>query len=748
MVNKKFNKFNLILAVIIVLAVFAPWHQARAAETACSGIWMVTFPLCLLKDTAEAVTEGVGSLLNLTFENILAEIESFMLSVTQTAISWAADLFDSLIKLQIQSEIYDTDITRGSWTIIRNFVNLFFILILIIMAFGTIFSIQKYTWKKMLAPFLIAALLINFSFVIGMYIIQISNGLSSVFLKQMSTVSIVQKDGISGIFMEGTKAAEAATPVDKTGGLLIAGVFSFIFLVIFFLAMLAAAIFTLVRVFILWFLLIISPIAWFGYALPNLKSQTWSAWWKHFLCWCFWLPYFLFFLMFAVIFIVQRPNISPPSSIGNFMFYALSIIFLVGGMGIARKLACASGTWVGKTFGTIETGVRRYVPGVAYARGAYAGLKERGAEIKEKGILGIGGEQRARIQEARARGWLAPTPTTGEMERRKAEAAEVDKEIKKLQALNLTLDQLNERLTKGGKFEQIAAFKLKAENGWLQPTDLNEINKMLRGAGGGTTALGASIITSLKKGKFHEMAQTTAQKEFIFDNLQDREIKKAFGLDMAESKEIMDADIAKRLLDLYASDTKEIKDKVEKAVKNNIENMAKDKTGREGLLANPLVDSRIKKLVGQTMADKKEVDSWKLRRQILELNGGVDPVNGDALTKEGRDLAKDIKDGNTLFKEEGDYRAARGILPAVDLTPAQRTDVQRQIEANITSGLIRGLSAEEIKTPEIFNAINVAGATVPPARLLKFQQDLLGKSPDRKKRDAFAKALAGPQIPY
>ena len=750
---KKIKKFHAIIAVIILLAVFVPLNQASAL---CGFSCITDFWGAQAQKVADSASNAI-------LNSVVSSIQSFFQTILGSLISWSARLLNTLIKFQINSGIYDMTITRGSWIIIRNFVNLLFILVLIVMAFGTIFSIQRYTWREMLAPFLIAALLINFSFAIGMYVIEISNGLSGIFLNEIDRVA--GAGGVSGITAEGAGIGKLVTVADQTVAVLVEGVFSMIFLVIFLLAMLSAAIFTLARIFALWFLLIISPIAWFGYALPNLKNSTWSTWWNHFLCWCFWLPYFLFFLMFAVIFIKGRGSIPIPTTdsgiASNFMFFALSLLFLVGGMGIARKLACASGTGVKAAFGRIETGVRRYAPGAAYVRGAYAGLRERGAEIQEKGVLGIGGAQRARVQEAEAKGFVAGVPGLGRVpgareEVSRATSIEVDKEVKRLQTLNLTADQLNTRFKSAKGIEKTAALKIKAENGWLSTTDTDEIAKTVREAGGGRTALGGSIIQSLKKGNFHEMAASTAEKEVVFNKFitEDVELAKAFGLSMAESREIIDQRIAEKLLDIYSGDTKAIQDKVAESVKNNIDNFARNKSEREAIVTRAVTptttkaENKMNELAAKAMVDKKEVDSWKLRRAILEASGGIDPATGDAKTVEGRNLAKEIKDSNVLFKAEKDYRDSHAINHSTDLTPLERTDVQRQLETDISSGLITGLSAEEMKTPEIFNAINTLGAATPPRALAAFRQKMLGKKPDRKKREAFDKALAGPPIPY
>ena len=361
--NKKRGEMVFLVLVIILLAVLIFPHPARAG-------W-----------------------LDLGLEGIVNGIVTLILNFVQNAISFFAELLDKFVQWQTDNTVYGVVVVDQSWTIIRNFVNMFFILILIVMAFGTIFDIKKYTWREMLAPFLISALLINFSLTIGQYIITIANGLSGIFLKQIGQVSGTFAQGFSMVGIATSGATDLISGIAKVD---ITVIFAVIFLTIVMLAFAAAAIFSLVRILALWFLLIISPIAWIGYSLPGLRGQTWSAWWKHFFCWCFFLPYYLFFVMFAVIFVKNRGTIPPiPGSnttagmtATDFLFYALSLAFLIGGLVVARKMACASGTGIKTVFGKIEGGVRRYAPGARYVRAIGAGVQATAKRVEEQGLPG------------------------------------------------------------------------------------------------------------------------------------------------------------------------------------------------------------------------------------------------------------------------------------------------------------------------------------------------------------------------
>ncbi len=672
------------MAVILLLVILIPQHQVKAG-------WLDL-------NIGDAV------------KGILTSFIGLMREFFSAAIAWAANLFDEFIQFQTSQGIYGVFVVDQSWRIIRDFVNMFFILVLIVMAFGTIFDIKNYTWRDMLPYFIISALLVNFSLTIGQYIITVANGLSSVLLKQIgaaASTTFAQGSGIVSIMAE--KAAGNASLLDTYGSTIVTGIFGLTFLVIVFFAFLAAALFSLARIVILWFLLIISPIAWLGYALPNMRSRTWDKWWEQFLCWCFFLPYYIFFIMFAVIFISNKdkiPAVASAASAGgltgnDFLFYSLSLVFLVGGLFAAKKLACASGSGVRTVFGKLEGGIKKsagYLPGAGYVRSTAAGLKEglaeRGKEIQEKGVFGIGGAQSERLRQARVAEALGAKGAAG-----KAQEEAIGKEYSKLKQGNLPKDELSRKLVESKGMERIAALKLKAENGWLDASDVDEINGTMRGLGGGTTLPGASLIQSLKKGKFHEMAKSTADKEFIFNRLTDAETQKAFGLDMAESREIMTTDLATKLLDLYKGDTTETKKKVEEAVKSNIENMARDQAARKELLTGTGAfvgaDDKVRKLAGQIMVDKKEINDLQSRQVIIDLIGKDTP--------EGREAIKNIGASNSLLNIEAKLREERGIPLDQPLSEADNKRVLDELKEKLQEKLVKN-ELKEIKTmsPDFF----------------------------------------------
>ena len=74
-----------------------------------------------------------------------------------------------------------------AWAIVRDFCNMFFILILLVIAFATILRIESYNMKKWLPKLLIMAVLINFSRTIAGLIIDFSQVFMMTFVSAIGT---------------------------------------------------------------------------------------------------------------------------------------------------------------------------------------------------------------------------------------------------------------------------------------------------------------------------------------------------------------------------------------------------------------------------------------------------------------------------------------------------------------------------------------------------------------------------------
>ncbi|MEK7659497.1 MAG: hypothetical protein AAB338_02500 [Patescibacteria group bacterium] len=387
------------------------------------------------------------------------------------------------------------------WAMLRDFVNIFFILILLVIAFATIFNIKNYKASDLLPKLIIAALLINFSLIITIEVIKLLWVPAAVFLKPLG-------EGISGSIVNALNIQNFFNPKHLVefikqlarGGSSFADVvsteaiFRSIILVInaFLLSWMALIIWT--RIPILIGLMIVSPIAWLGLTLPAIEKQTWSAWWQKLFCWGS-IPIPLFGLIYFVVFFNQRlkaemyqavsdsilnevlPNTA--FTVGEVLIWLITAGTLLAGMMYIKGLSCSMYGWATAGFGGLWKGVRRGVGATVdfgyAATGAAEAVKGTKGRILEAGLFGGGGvagrQAREERIEDRLAGWAGLEPKykadVGTLER----AGKAEKDIE---------NKLSRVHTKGEEDKIIAELKTKVEKGNKDPETLAAINTLAK----------------------------------------------------------------------------------------------------------------------------------------------------------------------------------------------------------------------------------------------------------------------------
>ena len=299
-----------------------------------SSLGIFTFGVEEAKAVDLGIVEGFKSLLG-----------GFLLMVQEligSLVAWFAGLAQGILNF---TSLQNAQMVKDGWEITRGLVNVFFILILMVIAFATILRVENYGMKALLPKLIIAALLINFSLVFCGAIIDSAGVLTNFFIKDSQNFfeNIADEMGLTTI-MVGTVqkpakklwACEWALLPDITwsnqtvcnaGCLLSTGNFcyeikppkvdwrkiqgdnfwkvisalllSIIFTIIAAFVFAALAFLLLIRVLVIWFLLILAPIAWFFWILPATKN-LWEKWWATFIKWVFFAPAAIFFIWLSV----------------------------------------------------------------------------------------------------------------------------------------------------------------------------------------------------------------------------------------------------------------------------------------------------------------------------------------------------------------------------------------------------------------------------------------------------------------
>ncbi len=160
-----------------------------------------------------------------------------------------------------------------TWKILRDLANMFFIVLLLIMSFGTILQLKGYGYKNLLSSILIMAILINFSrTIIGLAVdfVQII----------MLTFVAAWKDVAAGSFQSalGLHNTLNLNALNRDGnGVSWPSFISAVFLggIMLIVAVVLIGIFLLMlvlRIVTLWILTILSPLAFLAYAYPQTKK--------------------------------------------------------------------------------------------------------------------------------------------------------------------------------------------------------------------------------------------------------------------------------------------------------------------------------------------------------------------------------------------------------------------------------------------------------------------------------------------
>ena len=290
--------------------------------------------------------------------------------------------------------IKESIVIRG-WVTVRDICNMFFVLILLVIAFSTILRIQSYEVKKALPKLIIMAILINFSKTICGLIIDFAQVVMLTFISpfgnnanfSLGHAGIVEAFHLDKMFSIANYSSgvwDYITNKDVTVVNTVATIlFGFALVVIATIVIATFALILLYRVIILWILIILSPLAYLAASFPQGQKYS-TQWWSEFTKNVIVGPVMAFFLWLALsISTGNKGNISGTigldadnlrsaaagseersfsatlSQIGDvntLLSYIMTAAFLIGGMMAAQQIGGAAGSMAGKGMAAIQSG--------------------------------------------------------------------------------------------------------------------------------------------------------------------------------------------------------------------------------------------------------------------------------------------------------------------------------------------------------------------------------------------------------
>jgi len=301
------------------------------------------------------------------------------LSIAQFFTSLFAKLFTAILKFGFQ----DMSAVHLGWTISRDFINMFFILALVVIAFATILRFETYGMKALLPRLIIIALLINFSYLACGIIIDATQITTNFFINK-----IEGGDDLGQVLIDTSGASKALNIesgeqlqyIEKEGAisknlrLIISMAFVIGITVLTGIILLIGSILLITRIGALWILIILAPFAWFFSIFPALKGMS-SKWWNNFLKYSFFAPIYAFFIYLSITIANQllkqnfgadkleeigKIGIGGSPVLTNIFSYAVIIILLLGAPIVAMSMGIyGSKTVIGGAKG-IFNGTRKW----------------------------------------------------------------------------------------------------------------------------------------------------------------------------------------------------------------------------------------------------------------------------------------------------------------------------------------------------------------------------------------------------
>jgi hypothetical protein len=253
----------------------------------------------------------------------LAKVFEFINLVPLGAIAFLLDVFISLIGYlstlvtyllfhvaQYNGFIHEPLVVEV-WKLVRDLCNMFFILILLVIAFATILRIERYQIKRALPKLIIMAVLINFSRMICGVLIDLAQVIMMTFLNSINAGApgantLIDALGIQKLF-DVWKPGEIGAyfwPGGEKGigptQIVASQVFGLILLSIACIVILSYTLVLFFRIVQLWVLIILSPIAYVLAAFPEGMNYA-RRWWQEFTRTVVVGPVVAFFLWLALI---------------------------------------------------------------------------------------------------------------------------------------------------------------------------------------------------------------------------------------------------------------------------------------------------------------------------------------------------------------------------------------------------------------------------------------------------------------
>jgi hypothetical protein len=349
-----------------------------------------------------------------------------MVNILEAAMSLVGKITLQLISILTTVAAYNkfgsSPAIATGWVMVRDVANMFFVVMLMVIAIGTIVGSEKYTYQKNLFRILAAALFINFSKTIALLFIDLSQVIMLTFVngfKLAAAGNFTKALGIDKLtgFEFGDSAANQGKGSINFTDTLGSVMFGLIMLVIMTTVIGVLVLSLVLRIVYLWFLVITAPFAFLLTAFPTTKTKA-DEWWSELVKQLTTGPILAFFLWLSLV-SLQKAQIETPTTSSekatirnpvksaatlagteeNMMKFIVSCVMLVGGLVVAQRVGGTGAGIAGAALGLGKKGLtvagkwagKRLAPiAIGAALGGPVGALVGAGLATQRGRIGVG----------------------------------------------------------------------------------------------------------------------------------------------------------------------------------------------------------------------------------------------------------------------------------------------------------------------------------------------------------------------
>lgn len=559
-------------------------------------------------------------------------------------------LIKVLIIIAQYSDFVNSDAVINGWIIVRDICNMFFVVILLIIAFGTILRLENYSFKKTLPKLMLMAILINFSKTICGVLIDVAQVIMLTFVnafKEVGGGNLVDMLGLNDVL---TLAKKAEVDWWEVVGAYTLGLIYVIIAMIVIATMVAVL---AMRMVMIWIYVVLSPLAYLLAAFPGGQKYS-SQWWSQFtknlivgpvLAFFIWLS-FTSMQNFDIANKVQDgqtidvasslEEAGMDASIGTkasspdiFIKFIISIGMLIAGLKISQEIGGEAGGLAGKGMSAINKG-----QGMVFGGSGKLGRKIfKGAGTVAKQPFSWGADklhEKTGVDLKLGRAW-------NEAKRKR------DENRQKRYIMGKTAAQ--KAMEEGGRVHGVLAMTGNADDAWQQMTSWKGIRKRLRG-GESMAKKRRKLIPGLQ-----EAQGSLNDTKFQLDYLESSDIgKKEINKALDSKIKLKDAQIQQELIkpkkDRDPVFEKQLRDERQALKKKKFWTQSTDanKTKAEQQAMIPELEKEYKKQ--EIIANAKQK---KLNKYIPESHFEARAAEQSLVSAEGAKI-KDISDPTELLR--------------------------------------------------------------------------------------------------